>query len=171
MRPKGESVTARFSVLVIGFVLMATPAWARDAKAEIDFVGRASVGNLFAITESQLAIDRTNNPEVKEFAQQLVTDHEKAEAALVSAADGSGATVPSTLDADHQARVTTLQNKSGVDFDKTYIADQNEIHSNTLTLYADYMLLGDNTQLKALAIRMIPITEEQLKKAQALSGN
>jgi hypothetical protein len=40
-----------------------------------------------------------------------------------------------------------------------------------LTLYADYMLLGDNTRLKALAIKMIPITEAQLKKAQALSGN
>ena len=75
------------------------------------------------------------------------------------------------LDGGHQARVTTLQNKSGEDFDKTYIADQGEIHSNTLTLYADYMLLGDNAKLKALAIKMIPVTEAQLKKAQALSGN
>jgi len=75
------------------------------------------------------------------------------------------------LNGGHQARVTTLQNKSGEDFDETYIADQGEIHSNTLTLYADYMLLGDNAKLKALAIKMIPVTEAQLKKAQALSGN
>jgi predicted outer membrane protein len=67
--------------------------------------------------------------------------------------------------------VTALQSKSGVDFDKTYIADQGEIHSNTLTLYADYMLLGDNAKLKALAVKMIPITQAQLSKAQALSGN
>jgi hypothetical protein len=38
-----------------------------------------------------------------------------------------------------------------------------------LTLYADYMLLGDNAKLKALAIKMIPITEAQLKQTQALS--
>jgi predicted outer membrane protein len=64
-----------------------------------------------------------------------------------------------------------LQNLSGDDFDKAYIADQGENHSNALTLYADYMLLGDNPKLKALAIKMIPITQAQLRNAQALSGN
>ena len=48
--------------------------------------------------------------------------------------------------------------------DKAYVADQGEIHSNTLTLYADYMLLGDNAKLKVLAIRMILIAEARLKK-------
>ena len=159
------------SICLVGLVLLVTPARAGDAKAEIDFVTRASIGNLFAIAESQLAVDRTDSPDVKGFAQQLVADHEKAKAALAAAAEGSGATAAATLDGDHQARVTTLQGKSGADFDKTYIADQGEIHSNTLTLYADYMLLGDNARLKALAIKMIPITQAQLSKAQALSGN
>ena len=52
---------------------------------------------------------------------------------------------------------------------RAYLVDQQEIHSNTLTLYADYMLLGDNARLKALAIKMIPITEAQLKKTVALN--
>jgi putative membrane protein len=158
-----------FSICVLGFGLLVTPAWAGDAKAEIDFVTRASIGNLFAITESQLAIGRTDDPKVKALAQQLVEDHQQAEAALEPAAGGSGAAVAGALDGDHQARVTTLQSKSGADFDQLYVADQGENHSNTLTLYADYMLLGDNAKLKALAIRMIPITEAQLKKTQALS--
>jgi putative membrane protein len=162
-------VTVIFSMCVLGFGLLVTPAWAGDAKAEIDFVTRASIGNLFAIAESQRAISRTDDPEVKAFAEQLVEDHHKAEAALEPAADGSGAAVATALDGDHQARVTTLQSKSGADFDKAYVADQGEIHSNTLTLYADYMLLGDSTKLKALAVKMIPITEAQLKKTQALS--
>jgi putative membrane protein len=162
-------VTVIFSMCVLGFGLLVTPAWAGDAKAEIDFVTRASIGNLFAIAESELAISRTDDPEVKAFAEQLVEDHQKAEAALEPAADGSGAAVATALDGDHQARVTALQSKSGADFDKAYVADQGEIHSNTLTLYADYMLLGDNAKLKALAIKMIPITEAQLKKTQALS--
>jgi putative membrane protein len=162
-------VTVIFSMCVLGFGLLVTPAWAGDAKAEIDFVTRASIGNLFAITESQLAIGRTDDPKIKALAQQLVEDHQKAEAALEPAADGSGAAIAAALDGDHQARVTTLQGRSGADFDKVYVADQGEIHSNTLTLYADYMLLGDNAKLKALAIKMIPITEAQLKQTQALS--
>ena len=166
-----ESMTAIFSMCLIALSLLVTPAWAGDANDEIDFVTRASTGNLFAIAESELALNRADASEVKFFAQQLIDDHESAKAALESAAAGSGATVSTTLDADHQARLTALQSKSGADFDKAYIADQGEIHSNTLTLYADYMLLGDNAKLKALAIKMIPITQGQLKKAQALSGN
>jgi putative membrane protein len=158
-----------FSVCAILFALLVTPAWAADAKDEIDFVTRASIGNLFAIAESQLAIDRADDPKVKAFAQQLVEDHQKANAALETATDGSGAAVATRLDEDHQARVTTLQGKSGADFDKAYVADQGEIHSNALTLYADYMLLGSNAKLKALAIKMIPVTQTQLKNVLALS--
>lgn len=163
-------MTAIFSICTLGLVLLPGPAWA-GGKDEVDFVTRASIGHLFAIAESQLAIDRAGDPKVKAFARQLVEDHRKAESELESAADGSGATVQTALDGDHQARMTALQGRSGADFDKAYIADQGEIHSNTLTLYADYMLLGDNAKLKALAIRMIPVTERQLKDAQALSGN
>ena len=158
---------------VIGLVLSVAlaPAWAGGRSAEVDFMTRASIGNLFAIAESEIALDRTGDPQVKTFARRLVGDHEKAEAALQAAADGSGATVPTTLDQEHQSRVTALQGKSGADFDKAYVADQYEIHSNALTLYADYMLLGDNAKLKALAIKMIPITEAELNAARTLSGN
>ena len=95
----------------------------------------------------------------------------RREAELRAAAEGSGATVPTTLDQDHQARLTALRRRSGADFDKAYLADQRENHSNALTLYADYMLWGDYKKLHALAIKMIPITEAQLKDVQALAGD
>jgi hypothetical protein len=64
-----------------------------------------------------------------------------------------------------------LRGKSGTDFEKAYVADQGETHSNALTLYGDYMLWGEYEQLHALAIKMIPITEAQLKDAQVLAGD
>ena len=79
--------------------------------------------------------------------------------------------VATTLDQDHQARLRALRRKSGSDFDKAYVADQGENHSNALTLYADYMLWGEKEQLHALAVKMIPITEAQLKEAQTLAGD
>jgi putative membrane protein len=94
-----------------------------------------------------------------------------AETELQAAAKGSGATAPTKLDQDYQARLTALRRKSGVDFDKAYIADQVEDHSNALTLYGDYMLWGQYEKLHALAIKMIPITEAQLKQAQVLAGD
>jgi putative membrane protein len=159
-------MTRIFSIAVIGFALFAGPA--RAGKDEVDFVTRASIGHRFAIAESEMAIDHSSDPKVKALAQQLVADHKKAAAELETATEGSGARVATALDPDHQAHVTALQGKSGADFDKAYVADQVEIHSNTLTLYADYMLLGDHAMLKTLAIKMIPITEQQYKSVNAL---
>ena len=162
---------ARVRIGLLGLVLSIRPVWAGDFNPEVDFVTRASVGNLFAIAESQLELDRTNDPRLKAFAHRLVEAHEQAQAALLAAADGSGATVPLMLDQGHQARLVALQGKSGADSDKAYVADQGEDHSNALTLYADYMLLGDNEKLKAMAIKLIPITEAQLKTYQILAGD
>lgn len=156
---------------VVGLVLSAGLAFAADSSAELDFVTRASNSNLFAIQESRLALDRAHDPEVKTFARRLVEDHGKAEAELQAQAKGSGAAVPTKLDHDHQARLTALHGKSGADFDKAYIADQDENHSNALTLYGDYMLWGEYEKLHALATKMIPMTEAQLKDAQVLAGD
>jgi putative membrane protein len=164
-------MTLTVSIGVVGLVLSVVPVWAADFSAELDFVTRASNANLFAVEESRLALDRTGDPKLRSFARQMVEDHGRAEAELLIAAEGSGAAVPTALDEEHQARLTTLQGKSGADFDKGYVADQGENHSNALTLYADYMLWGEYEKLHALAIKMIPITEAQLKQAQVLAGD
>ena len=156
---------------VVALVLSVGLAFAADSSAEVDFLTRASNTNLFAIEESRLALNRAHDPRVKTFARRLVDDHGKAEAELQTAAKGSGAAVPTKLDPDHQARLTALRGKSGTDFDKAYIADQIENHSNALTLYGDYMLWGEYEKLHALAVKMIPITEAQLKEAQGLAGD
>jgi putative membrane protein len=164
-------MTLTFPLSVIGLVLLAAPAWAADSSAEVDFLTRASNSNLYAIEESRLALDRSGDAKVKAFARQMVDEHGTAEAKLQAAAKGSGAEVPMTLDAEHQAHLTALQAKSGADFDKAYVADQGENHSNALTLYGDYMLWGEYEKLHALAIKMIPITEAQLKAVQVLAGD
>jgi putative membrane protein len=158
-------MTLTFPLSVVALVLLVVPVWAADFSAELDFVTRASNSNLFAIEESRLAVDRAGDPKVKTFARRMVEDHGSAEAELQAAAAGSGAAVPTTLDEEHHARLTALRGRSGTDFDKAYVADQGENHSNALTLYGDYMLWGEYEKLHALAIKMIPITEAQLKDA------
>jgi predicted outer membrane protein len=109
-------MTLTVSIGVVGLVLSVVPVWAADFSAELDFVTRASNANLFAVEESRLALDRSSDSQVKTFAGQMVEDHKRAEAELLTAAEGSGAAVPTALDEEHQARLTTLQGKSGADF-------------------------------------------------------
>ena len=131
--PDGSSQRHRSCAVV-------SPGMGGDSSAEVDFLTRASNSNLFAIEKSRLAIDRTRNSRLKTFARQMVKDHGVAQSELQVAAKGSGAAAPTTLDQGHQARLKALRSKSGADFDKAYVANQGENHSNALTLYGDYML-------------------------------
>jgi putative membrane protein len=155
---------------VLGLLLLAGAARAAQFNPEVDFVTRASRLDALAGAETRLALARGRQPKVKAFAQKLAAgDHDAA--SLQAAAAGSGAKLATALDADGQKRLAALQARSGDAFDKAYVADQLAIHSDALTLYADYMLLGDNEKLKALAIRMIPLVEAQLKQTQTLDGD
>lgn len=156
---------------VLAFLLLATAARAAEFNPEVDFVTRASSLDLAAAAEARLALARGRDPRVKAYAQRRAADDRRATAALQAAAEGSGAKLATALDADGQKRLAALQGQSGLAFDKAYVADQVAVLSNALTFYADYMLLGDNEKLKALAIRTIPIVEAQLKDAQALNGD
>jgi putative membrane protein len=160
----------RVVLLATGILLSRGPARAEDVGALTDFLTRASVGNIFAVAESRLAFKRAPDPQVRAFARRLLQEQQSAQAALKAAAAGSGVPFPTTLDQDHAARLAALRRTSGAAFDKAFVTDQVEDHSNALTLYGDYMLLGDNAALKALAVRLIPVTEAQLKVAQKLSG-
>jgi putative membrane protein len=163
-------MTRTILIGVVGILLSMGRAWAGDFKAEIDFLTRASGADVMAIAESQLALARARDPQVKAFARRLLDAHQTSAAELKAAAIGSGASPATKLDHSQQALVAALGVKSGPAFDKAYVADQLAVHSNALTLYADYMLWGENAKLNALAVKMIPITEGQLKEAVGLEG-
>jgi putative membrane protein len=83
------------------------------------FVEKAAIANMAEIQLGQLAETRAQSPEVKEFAQMMVTDHTKALDELKQAA--GGATIPSALDKKHQKLHDKLSKLSGAEFDKKYM--------------------------------------------------
>lgn len=163
-------VRTLIAVAALAPLVPAAGAAAADRADEVDFVTRASAGDLMAVAESRVALDRAADPRVADFARRIVAERGGDEAALRRAASGSGVAVPTALDPGRAARLASLRDLSGAAFDRAYLADQAEIHSNALTLYGDYMLLGDDPRLKALAIRMIPAAEAEFKAVQALSN-
>jgi len=101
----------------------------------------------------------------------LVKDHGGAQSELQATAKGSGAAAQTTLDQETIKRALRRAEQVRRGFDKAYVADQGENHSNALTLYDRLLLWGEYEKLHALAIKMIPVTEAQLKQAKVLAGD
>ncbi len=85
------------------------------------FVDQAAIDNMAEIQLGQLAQQKAQDPQVKQFAQTMVDEHTKALDQLKQAASSSGLSVPSSLDKKHQKIQDKLSNANGSDFDRQYM--------------------------------------------------
>ena len=157
--------------LASGIALAQTTSNSATAAGAPDmFVTQSAIGNQFEIDESRLAVKRSTSPEIKKFAERMITDHGKAgkELKRIVKKDKLG-TVPSKLDADHQASLEALRKTKGADFDKAYVADQLKAHDGAVKLFSDYAQSGSQPELKDFASKTLPTIQDHQKHAQMLS--
>jgi putative membrane protein len=147
-------VKKTIAALVLSSV--AAAAAAQSTIADQRFVMRAAMADMFETREALAALDKANDPRLKDFARLMISDHANAENALQNAAKALGSTAPPMLDEARQAALDTLNNASGADFDKLYVADQVQAHAETVALLSDYRRNGSDPALKAWAETTLP---------------
>ena len=148
------------------------------ARAEVvnaaEFVRMAAMSDMFEIESSRLAGQRSQNAQVKEFAQHMMRDHQKTTTELqqmirqASAAPLSGMQMPQSLDQRHQAMVQQLQGAQGAQFDHLYAQQQVQAHQMAVDLFRNYGQSGDNAALKQWASQTLPTLQQHLQQAQQL---
>lgn len=129
------------------------------AANDAEFIAKAMVGNTFEIEEAKLAVQRATDPQLKSFAQRMITDHTNALKKLEEAAGKTNAAPTMALDAPHQAMLDNLMTFNGADFDKIYKADQVASHAETVALLSDYDQTGKNAALKSWAKQSLPVVK------------
>lgn len=136
------------------------------------FVQMAGMAGMFEVESSRIALQKSQNQQVKDFAQQMITDHTKANEQLKSVVQSPGvkATVPQALDSKHQKMIDQLNAASGAEFDTKYIKMQLEGHKGAVALFTNYAKSGDNKDLKSFASETLPTLQHHLKMVQSLSA-
>lgn len=148
-----------------------TPAAAQDvARTAQEFVNAAGQATLVEIRTAEMAVERAYDPEVKAFAQKLVSDHTAANSALKQAATAAAlAPPPETLDDFHMRRINDLNETDGdADFDKDFMALQLDAHNDAMDLFRDYAQDGDVAQLQSFASQTLVTLESHKAMAEQL---
>ena len=139
---------------------LAAPALADDNTKWSDFTKNAAISSMFEIQSSQLALTKSGDGEVKQFAQQMITDHQKADAdlkAAVTAAGQNPAALPTALDKKHQEMLDKLnRDDSGKSFDTDYTDMQHKAHEHAVKLFRAYAEKGDSAPLRDFAGKTLP---------------
>src|SRR5215212_5181894 len=69
------------------------------------FAMKAAMGGMAEVELGKLASEKATSPDVKQFAQRMVTDHGKANDELKTVASKESIDLPTSLDGKHQATV------------------------------------------------------------------
>lgn len=136
------------------------------------YVPGAAMGDMYEIQAADIALERSQNAQVKELAQMIKTDHSAASANLktVAAQAAPDVAIPTTLDERRQGMLDNLRSASASDFDKTYVDQQVAAHQEAVTLHRGFADNGDTPSLAEHARTVLPKIESHLAKAQQLQS-
>jgi putative membrane protein len=129
----------------------------------------AARGSMAEVELGRLATQKASSPEVKQFGQRMVDDHTKANDELKTLAQSKSITIPTDLDAKHQATRDRLSKLSGAAFDRAYMQEMVADHRKNVNEFRKQSQSGKDAEVKAWAAKTLPTLEEHLKMAQSAS--
>ena len=142
---------------------------AQATKSDQDFARKAAIGGLFEVESSELANDKAQSADVKEFAAQMIRDHGKANSELKSAAQELNIQLPGELDSKHQQTLQKLESaQQGAAFDRAYIDAQRQAHSEAVALFSKHGKA--NGALSAWAQKTLPVLQQHQRHIQQIGG-
>ncbi|MGJ3230999.1 MAG: DUF4142 domain-containing protein [Oceanicaulis sp.] len=145
-------------------------AKAGTASGADDFVENAAIGNRYELEAADIAMRRTQDARVREFAQAMKTDHEAAKAKLQDtlSTHPEAPDLPGSLDARRRSMLDHLEQAPDEEFDARYAEQQDLAHQETVKLFETYVEDGDNAGLQRFAKQMLPTLQQHLSQAKDL---
>lgn len=137
------------------------------------YVPNAAEGDMYEIRAADIALERTQNAQVRQLAQMIKTDHTQASEAMKRIVPTAAADVqlPTELDERRQGLLDNLRSASAADFDRIFLDQQVAAHNEALTLHRGFSDNTDAPQLAEHARMVVPKIEAHLRQAeQILAG-
>jgi putative membrane protein len=135
------------------------------------FLETAAVGGKAEVELGQLAQEKAQNPQVKQFAERIVTDHSQANSKLMDMASKMNLNLPTALDDEHQKDVDRLSKLSGAKFDKEYMKEMVEDHQKDVDEFQKQSNNALNSDVKNFASQTLPTLQQHLDMAKSINDN
>ena len=101
-----------------------------DVKSDRDFVRDIALKQVAELEVSRVALQKSMDPAIKSFAQQMIDDHTSAGAALKSVVSGQEIDWPAQLDEKHRDIAADLTKTQGAEFDRDFLKAIVDLHQN-----------------------------------------
>ena len=126
------------------------------------FVEDAAKSGMEEVAISRIAVEKASNPQVKEFAQMMVSHHTAASSELTALAAAKGVTLAKEPNVEKWAK------KDAKGFDEAYMEKMVNDHQEAVKLFEKEFKNGDDPELTAFASKTLPQLQEHLAKAKEI---
>lgn len=131
---------------------------AQDPRTAPDklFILHAAMGNQMEIELARQAQQKAQNQQVKQLAQQIIQDHEKASQQLRQIAQQLDVDLPQSLPQHKQQEMRILTSLPAEEFEKHYVAKLQANHAHDLIAYRACGEMSKNPQVRQYAEQQLP---------------
>jgi putative membrane protein len=133
------------------------------------FVKKALEGSMAEVQTGQMIVSKTDNDQVKQFAQRMVDDHTKLIDQAKPVAQQLGVQVPSGPDKKSQQMMNKLQGMSGDQLNKAYMKDMVKDHEKDLKEFKTEAQNAKDPQVKQLAEQGQQVIQSHLDEAKKVA--
>lgn len=135
-----------------------------------DFLTEAAEGSIAEIQLASLALTRTQNPEIRAFAQQMIADHGKASDEIKPIAAKKSVSLPLQLNSTHKSLSDRLSKLSGAEFEREYVKAMVEDHEKDVKAFQTQAQAGTDADVKEFATKTLPTLEHHLQMAREMQN-
>ena len=101
------------------------------------FIEQVAIVNMFEMRAGKMALDRSQDQEVREFSQRIVNDHRRIQDRLAQLAGQTD--IPAQLDKKHSGLIDRLERSSDDRFDRRFIRMQVRGHEQAIDLFENFI--------------------------------
>lgn len=164
-----------FTLFLAGALIFSvTAADALGISSSRDFVRRVSSVTTFEIAASNLALQRSQDPAVREFAQRTIDSRTQTKQYLREAvpfSDAATVLVMDTMNNNHLGMLNQLIAEGPDDFDEAYARAMRAARTESVALLGDYNEDGRDSMLRDFASQMLPVMQTDLATARDLASS
>ena len=134
---------------------------------DAQFATTAASGSMMEVEMGKLCVQQTKNSEVKKLGAMMVEDQTNLNNELKAIAANRNLTLPVLMSDKDQKMVDNMRNKSGNDFDKSYVNMMVNDHEEDITGFKKEASSGKDSDISSFATRALPTLQKHLDAAKA----
>lgn len=132
------------------------------------FMVEAADGGMAEVQMGEIASREGVDKRVREFGEMMQKDHTMANDELKKLAKDKNVTLPASISEDNMQNKHKLMQKTGKDFDKTYINMMVDDHEKDVKEFKDAANKCNDADVKAWAEKTLPVLQKHLDSVKAI---